>query len=316
MLILAAAALAGCDGVDTGGSMGAGAAAPTTRPTSEVMAIVNGRPLYMHDLHVLLVEGPGPRFAEELVRHELVRQAAAEEGITVAQPEMDAEHQRLLAAAFPTVPGPEQRERLLEETLRRKMVCRRQWDLGVRTSVLLRKMVSPGPPVSEEALREEFGRQYGRKVVVRHIQVPDMQVAEKVLQLIKTEDFAEVAMKYSLNPSGRSGGLLPPIGPKTAAVHPAMRQTALEMKAVGEVSDLVQVGTTFHILKLEQIIEPKNVKFADVRDELAAELRERQVRANQNALLSRLIREGTVRYVSPALKAYHDDEATRRGSLP
>ena len=291
--------------------------AAATRPAPrEVMARVNGQPIYMDPLYDLLVSGPGPQFALELVRHEMVRQAARKEGVTVSDKDVKAEHGRFLQAAFPEGSEASARERALEQLLRSKQVSRKQWDMSVRTSALLRRMAEPQIKIGDDELREEFNRQHGRQVVISHIQTATVDEALKVKELSAKEDFAELAVRYSVNPSARSGGRLPPIGPQTEGVPPAILSAALAMKQVGEISDPVQVGTSFHILKLEEIVEPKKVKYEDVKDELAADVKERRIRLYQKAILERLIREARVEYVNPILKAHEDRARMEQGVVP
>ncbi|MHC4983356.1 MAG: peptidylprolyl isomerase [Planctomycetota bacterium] len=323
-ITLCLALLAGCDGAGTAarqlpppaaGQQPTTGQAPAAQPGErEVMAYVNGKPVYMDALYRLLLKGPGSQFAIELVRHEMVRQAAQKNGISISKEEFDAGHERFLEAAFPGLDSAADRELALNELLLRKQVSREQWDMSIRTAALLRRIVAPDIEVSDQELRDEFGRQYGRRVVVSHIETADLSEAQKVKRLAAKEDFAQLAATYSTNRSARSGGRLPPIGPKTEGVPPAIRQAALAMKKVGEISDPVQVGTTFHVLKLDQVIEPEKVKFEDVRDKLLADLKERRIRLFQRTMLVRLSRQAEVKYVNPVLKARH--AAERRGNLP
>ena len=312
-------AVSGCGPAGTGPAPSgrpAGAGRATTRPAGgEVMAYVNDKPVYMSTLIDLLMAGPGYKFATELVRHEMVRQAAAREGVSVSEEEVRAEHDRFLNAVFSGVDDPAGREQALRHLLREKEVSRKQWDMSVRTAALLRKMARPRVKVSEAELKEEFGRAYGRQVVVRHIQVADLAAAEKVARLARTRDFGELVKEYSANPSAASGGLLPPISPKTSDIFPAIKSAALAMKEVGEVSDPVQVGTSFHILRLERIIPPKEVEFEEVRDEIETALVEQRVRAEQKLLLERLIRDSVVEYVHPDLRAEEEALKARKGVL-
>ena len=319
LILICMGVLAGCDGL--GGppdrpspiaapdGPGASASAATRPAGREVMAYVNGQPVYMDALYELLLGGPGRQFALELVRHEMVRQAAEKQGITVGEQDLKMEHKRLLKIFFPQIEQDADRERALGQLLVLNQVSRKQWEMSVHTSALVHRMASPEVEISDQELQDEFGRQYGRQVIVRHIQTAKLAEAQEVKELAATQDFAALAARYSINLSARDGGRLPPIGPKTEGVPPAIRQTALTMKKVGEISDPVQTGTTFHILKLEQIVEPKKVKFEDVREKLTADLKERRVRLYEKTVMERLIRQAKVQYVNPILKA--NDAAAR-----
>jgi len=284
-------------------------AAPATRPAGgEVMAYVNGKPIYMSQLHEFLVRGYGRQVAQELIAYELVRQEAVRCKVTVSDADVQAEHDETLKRMFGQVEQAEQREGLLEQFLARNKISRRQWDTTMRRNALLRKLAEGRAVVTEAELRDEFARQYGRKVVVRHIQSPSLHEAQEILKaLAGGADFATLARQRSVNPSSRNGGLLPPITDKTQAVAPAIRQAAMAMKKKGELSEPIQVVTAFHVLKLERIIEPENVKFDEVKDKLSALVRARQVRFIRQQILQDLIiqaeRKSGIVYVNPILKA-------------
>jgi parvulin-like peptidyl-prolyl isomerase len=140
-------------------------------------------------------------------------------------------------------------------------------------------------------------------VVVRHIQTFKLEDAQKVKELAdKGIDFTLLVTRYSTHESRKNGGLLPPIGQDTVQVSPAIRNVALAMKRIGEISNPIQAGTRWYILKLEKVIEPKGVKYADVKDKIAASLRERRISMYQNEILQKLIAEAKIQYVHPILK--------------
>ncbi len=74
------------------------------------------------------------------------------------------------------------------------------------------------------------------------------------------------------------------------------------MSRPGEISNPVQTGTSFHVLKLERIEEPTNVNFADVKDTLAADLREQKARTAVNQLLAKLVAQAKIQYVDRQLR--------------
>jgi foldase protein PrsA len=325
IVLWAAVCVSGCDMGWPGREPGPAPTPPAAAETSEappadagVMAYVNGEPVPMSLLHEMLVKGPGPKFARELVRHEMVRQAAERKGVSVSDADLKAEHEWFLEVAFPSIPEPDQRERALGQLLAGREVSREQWDMSIRTAALLRKLAEPLIEVTDEEVREEFGRQYGRQVVVRHIQLANLREAQRVKDMTEQVGFEQLAKTYSLHPTGKEGGLLDPIGASTK-LPPAMegiRQVALSLKTVGEISDPVQVGTTFHLLKLEQVIEPKEAKFENVADELRETLRQRKIRLAQKEILERLIREAKVEYVHPDLRAAEETPPPGQGALP
>jgi len=282
-------------------------ASSATRPSGgAVIAYVNGSPVYKAPLEAMLLREYGLSLAHQLVADELVRQAAAEKKLplAVSDEEIQAEHELALRELFPNLSDASQRELALEQLLLRKGHSRMLWRRTMRRNVLLGRLAEPRVTVSEAELRAEFGEEYGRKVVVRHIQAADLSEAQDVLRRLRAgEDFARLAAAVSKNPSARDGGLLPPIGARAEGLPVAMRQAARAMKKVGDISEPVQVGATFHILRLEEIIEPTDAKFEDVKDQLAAKLKARKVKRLKDRILRELIREGKIEFVDPILKS-------------
>lgn len=304
-LILAAGA-AGCRG-----GLGASAQGRTPAPSGgtdaapQVMATVNGRPLYMRKLTDHLIRSYGMPLAEHYIASELVRQATERKNVTVGDDEVRAEIDRVTGQMLAHVPAAH-RDAALEQVLVERGLTGPQWRQIMRRSALLRKLAETRVEVSEADIRDEFSIRYDGKVVVRDIQVASLGEAQKVLdELSRGADFAELAMKRSLHRSRSNGGLLPPIGAKSSFdwLSAAMKQTALSMKKVGEVSNPIQGESSFHLLKLEKIIPPENVKFEDVRDKLAGDLHERKVRLMQKQILRELIGRAKIEFVNPILKA-------------
>jgi len=272
------------------------------QPGRAVMAYVNGEPVYMDTLYDLLLRGYGAGVAQQLVANELVEQEARRRGLSVTAAEVEAEHQRTMDNMFGAVAEANQRQRLLEQLLKKNNVSQQQWDLTMRRNALLAKIADNEVQVSDDEIKEEFYRQYETKVRVQHIQTADLAAAQKVLQeLSQGAQFNVLVNKYSTAPTADKGGLLEPFGSRDTGVPPALRQVALGMKKVGDVSDPIQVGTSFHILKLLEIIEPENVKFEDVRAAMKADVRKRKVIALQQDMLAILIRSGKIQYVNPIL---------------
>jgi foldase protein PrsA len=261
----------------------------------------------MDQLNQLLISGYGMVVAQQLVANELVRQEAQRKGLAITDAEVEAEHQRYMDALFPTVTDANQRQRLLEQLLKKNNVSQDQWNLTMRRNTLLAKLADNQVQVAEEEVKEEFGRQYERKVRVQHIQTASLADAQKVLKdLAEGAEFTALVNKYSIGPTADKAGLLEPFGAKDTGTPPALRQVAMGMKKVGEVSDPIQVGTAFHILKLLASIEPENVKYEDVRARLAADVRKRKAVALQQDILQILIRSGKLQYVDPILKSQAD----------
>jgi foldase protein PrsA len=283
----------------------AGAAA-ATQPAAggAMMAMVNGQPIYMAQLHEILVRGQGLEMAQQLVVSEIIRQEANRRGLAATEAQAQAEHSRLAADLWPTVAEADQKERLLAQLLVEKGWSRIRWDMVCRRNALLRQMVEPGVAVTDEMLRAEYADQFGQKAVVRHIEVESLDEAERVLKEVKAKaDFASLAKKYSKNPSAVEGGLLPPMTRAAPpAIPDAIRQVAVSLQAPGDVSEPVKVGYAFHILRLERIIEPTTVPSDQAKAKIRDALRERLVRQAQQRLMQELLQSSRSEFADPLLR--------------
>ncbi|HUU21215.1 MAG TPA: peptidylprolyl isomerase [Phycisphaerae bacterium] len=327
VLLATCGLLAGCEGLSVKPSSRAPAAdarwperdeRPGEQPAppagGPVMAMVNGQPIYMSQLHDVLLRGHGLEIAQQLVATELVRQELGRGKLAVTEAEVLAENDRTLSAMYGEGFEGSRREELLETFLLRERISREHWDLMVRRNAMLRKLAEPRVRVTDADVKEEFGEQFGRKVEVRHIQTESLTQAQMILNELKDKgtDFAELARKYSRNQTAKRGGLLPPIGRRgPTEIPPAMRQAAWAMRKVGEISDPVQVGTVFHILKLEKIIEPESADFDAAKEKLRASLHERRVRMLAQQILRELTANAKIQYVHFMLRQQSQQEAAK-----
>jgi len=194
------------------------------------------------------------------------------------------------------------RERMLDDLMARGNVSRKQWRMSMRRQALLCKMAGQDVTVSDQEMQEAFEEEFGRKVVVRHIQSASLEESRQAMERLKAgEDFAALARQVSKNSSAEDGGLLPAIGARPASVPAALQKAAWAMTSPGETAGPTQVGTSYHILRLERIVEPPKADLAEVKDQLASQVKYRKLRDAKGRLLRELIDQAQVRWVDPAL---------------
>jgi foldase protein PrsA len=222
-----------------------------------------------------LLDGEGP--VDDLMREELIRQAAAEQGIEVSSDEIDRSieeyfgYYRDLPTPSPSptttitstseVTATEQStpmsitefEELYAETLtnmeERTGLTEADYREIVRTQLLTEKMqefVGDQVPTSELQIR------------ARHILVETEQEANAVLERLEQgEDFATVAMEVSQDTaSGEEGGDLGwfPLG----VMETAFEDAAFSL-VVGELSGVVESSYGFHIILVEERDEDREL---------------------------------------------------------
>ncbi len=312
LAVMAAAIAAGCDMEDWNPALSpapSSDAAPIPKP---VMATVNGEVIYMEQLNEILVANYGMTIAQHLVADMLVEQEAKRRGITVTEDDIRAEGDyKLDQVTVQPDAGPAERRELLRRMLAKEGLSYADYQRVLRREALLRKMAMADVRIYEADLRNEFDRQYGRQVLVRHIQVESIATAEQILQMVRDgADFARLAQEYSLDPSGKQGGLRPPIGAMTTECPPVIRDVAMSLRRPGELSEIIRTGTAYHLLQLEQDIPPQDASFEEVKDQLRASVLRRTIDEQAKPrLLQRLFSQANLQYADPILRrqyAQHD----------
>ena len=281
----------------------------------EMLAYVNGSPVFMEELQKFLLPQYGLRLSQQILTNKVVEQAAAEKDLTVTVDDIRTEHSNTLKVMFPRVEGADQRHRLWEQFLIRRDVSRPLWEMTMRRNALLDKLITDPVQVSEQDLQAEFVERYGRKVIVRHIQLASLQEAQHVMdQLQHGADFAKLAGKVSQHPSAHVEGLLPPIGAKADGIPTALHEAAWALEKPGQMTGPIQAGTVYHILRLEQVIDAQDVQLDEVRVQITEAVRLTKRRAARQQLQEILLKQADIQYVNPVLKRQAAQAA--EGSTP
>ena len=249
--------------------------------------------------------------------------AAADAGLTITQADIDREYEQALRSLGDPLssitPEPfdrETAEHLLETVLSQRNVSREEFDVITRRNAYLRKIVESQQVLTEEQLRLEFGRLYGKRVQVRHIQLGTLaEVARVKERLAAGEDFGELAGRYSANTaSARSDGLLDPFSAGDEEVPALLRETAFSL-VPRQVSDAVRIGEWYHLVKVERLLPAVEKEFEQVRAELERSARRRLSGPAMYELFESLFRGASIEIHDPALEEAfnrkHEDRVRR-----
>ncbi len=277
LLMAAALGLAACEAGSTQPPQGQASAAlsPTSAGDTgkggpsgdEVLAVVNGRPITRALLEVYAAGRRSPtgeplpekRLLDELIAQELLVQQAEKAGLA-QRPEvrrrLELQRRNLLAMT------------MLQEEIKRQ-------------------------PVTDEELRklydEMVAKQPRKEYKARHILVKDEKTArELIARLDKGADFAELARKHSIGPSGKQGGELGWFSPSQMVKPFADAVAALEKGAYTKAP--VQTRFGWHVVQLEDVRELPAPEFEQVRDRLREALQRRRVQQ----YLERLVQEAKI----------------------
>ena len=87
------------------------------------------------------------------------------------------------------------------------------------------------------------------ELLVRQILVKDIKTAEEVIKLINNGgDFSEIAREFSISSNAESGGL---INWRKLIDMPQLFEKALKKRSIGYITNPLESGSGFHILKIE-----------------------------------------------------------------
>jgi parvulin-like peptidyl-prolyl isomerase len=157
---------------------------------------------------------------------------------------------------------------------------------------LLKKKVTAELKFTDEELQkyydvhqDEFKK--GQEIQTRQIVVKTEQEAKEIQgRIAKGEDFAELAKKYSVDPSAKTTGGDIGYHPRGTLI-PQFEEAAFKLTKVGQVTPPVKTQLGYHLIKLEGIKEGSIVPFAEVKDFI----RQKMAQEKQTEVLKKYIED-------------------------
>ncbi len=281
---------------------------PVAPPSqNRIAAVVNNEPITREELGKECLRRYGSEVLESVVNKYLIMQECQRLGLTVTEDEVNAEVERM-AARF-GMPLATWLKLLKEE----RGIKPEQYKKDIIWPTLaLRKLAGDRMVVREDELRKEFESRYGPAVKARLIVVSDREKAEKIrAQAVQDpERFGELAKDFSEDmASAALKGMVQPI--RKHVGDPTIEAAAFQLQP-GEVSQVLQVGQQFVILKCEEQLPAVKVRFEDVRGELEELARDARLREVAQAVFHELQDKARVENVwnDPAKRAQMPDTAT------
>lgn len=275
----------------------------------DAIAFVNGQPISKQRLMDVLLDAHGLQVLQQLIVLDLAKQETRRLGLRVTQGDIDREYQQALQHITPQTDragarlSEAEQQMVLDQLLAERGLSRAEFMLGMERNAHLRKIVEREFRIDEPTLREEFARVYGEKVEVRLIQVNTIEGLHEALNLLTNDtDFAEVARRVSQDrESAQAGGRRAPFAFNDPDVAPVLREAAFALKP-GERTPPIKVANNWFILQLLQRIAPQEARFEDVRDQVAAGMRERVVPERMNTLVTELFHQAEIKVLDRELK--------------
>ena len=126
---------------------------------------------------------------------------------------------------------------------------------------------------------------------------------EQIRQRVQKEDFATVAGEVSDAASKANGGLIGPLG--VDELNPDIQKVLSTLK-VGQVSEPLDAGNGYRLLKLDVRVPRKQATFEEARDQIADKVFNQRRAGEVLKYLERLRAQAIIEWKSPSLKAAFD----------
>ena len=188
---------------------------------------------------------------ERLIIEELQLQLADRAGVKISDAELNSSFSRLAAnnemtleefITFIESNGDSYEE--VRETMRKEMRIQRIQRGRVNSNIEITEKEFEAFLATDESLGE-----LEPELQVRQILVKNENIANRVIGLINEgSSFSELAKEYSISSNASNGGLM---DWRKAIDMPELFENALKDKSIGHISEPLESGSGFHILKLE-----------------------------------------------------------------
>lgn len=251
---------------------------PETQAGENIVAVVNGQKLSRNDLANLLIETFGKEGLDILIRRTLVRQEAKKLNVKVTKKDVTERINNIIEGEI--------RKQMKKGRLKDKEALKSELEKAgttieeykknilktfkltknqIKAELLAEKIITKTIKITDEDLHEEYELQFGEKILARQIVLRSSREANKTLEKIKVgADFGALAKKVSVDRnSAARGGKMRPFGP-----HGILGKNVANLKE-GEVSEVINTDSGYHILKIEKRIPKSDKKFSKVKDDLA-----------------------------------------------
>ncbi len=256
---------------------------------NDVVAIVNGEKIFRKDFEKMLnvikrmnqemTRSVQVQVVNHLAGQVLLKQFVEGQNVDVGDEEVQGELENI--SLFIRTSNPDYAEKSLDEILQSQGLSISELEKQVRYKLAEGKYLNKVVVVSDEEKRSYFDANVsafnGERVKVSRILIDtrnmktdaELEKAKQKIKEVKKEidngaDFAEMAKKHSDCPSAEKGGDIGFIQRKGSLVE-EFAKAAFAME-VGEVSDPIKTQFGYHIIKVTDREEGKDVSYEDVAD--------------------------------------------------
>ncbi|MFW5866735.1 MAG: peptidyl-prolyl cis-trans isomerase [Armatimonadota bacterium] len=276
------------------------------------MATVGGVKITEEEVNERLVQAFGEQVLRSMIDRQLLQRAAEDRGIEVTEED--------LAEAVEEARAQYGSEEQFQQFLATNNLSEEEWLDEVRLMVLARKLALEGVDPTEEELRaffEENQERFGQPATVSlsEIVVTSQEEAQEVLQELEAGDasFADLASRYSIAGSREQGGERPPM-PIEQIGTPEIQEVA-ESLPVGDVSDPIEVGGSWVVLKVRDRTQARAASFEGDREQIE----EQYKMANANSLeeiLQDQMEKTNINIIDPAFQGLNEIYSATPEDIP
>jgi parvulin-like peptidyl-prolyl isomerase len=291
-----------------------------------VVATVNGERITMQELGNECLLRHGEEVLEGEISRTLLEQELQATGVKVTQEDLDAEmrHAAELAGVL-DAQGNADLPKWIETVMAEQGVTKdRYLRDSVWPSAALKKLSAKDVQVTEEDIAKGFDANYGERVRCRAIVLGNLRRAQEVWnkarQNSSPEYFGDLAAEYSVEPTSKAlRGEVPPLGRHGG--QKLLEDAAFKLQN-GELSEIVQMGDKFIILRCEGRTERMDIDLNDpqVRTILQRDIFEKKLRMamgekfeeiNSRARVDNYLAGSTHSPDKPKAGVVHEDTAVR-----
>jgi peptidyl-prolyl cis-trans isomerase C len=212
-------------------------------------------------------------YLDQMIERKVLVQEARRSGMKVSQEELN----QAILEIKKDYPGEG-----FGEKLNLKGISLEEWETRLKEKLLAEKMIRSVShyrgKIDEKEVRQYYEThrssfQVKPKVRARQIIVSDGEEAIQILKRLKKgESFEKLATKKSLGPEKVNGGDL---GYFSQGEKPAEFDQVFSME-VGAISDVIKSPYGYHIFKLEEKVEPREIPFDEAKSRILQNLSQKK----------------------------------------
>ncbi|MCA9166690.1 MAG: peptidylprolyl isomerase [Planctomycetales bacterium] len=248
-----------------------------------VAATINGVAITMQQLEDECIARHGINVLDSEINYRLLVQALKSKNVAVNSADIDAEVAMAAESyGYLTEQQKPDVQRWLKDVQESEGIAVETYIRdAVWPSVALKKLVAKSVEVTSDDLDKGFKANYGERVEVLAIVLGSQRKAQEVWDMARgnktPQFFGELASQYSMEPVSKANmGEVPPI--RRFSGQPQIEEEAFSLSAEDPLSAIVAMGDKYVIMYYLGKTEPVVSTPADVRDELARDIREKKTR--------------------------------------